>query len=465
MPGRFVICALAGAALMLSSRAGAQVTDSNAGAPPAGDPAEAPAPRPPVGVPRIMATPRPGGGPVIELPPDEDKAASTATAEAAAAAAQPSAERTSKFSTLKEKAEAIINRTVIGGYGEFVFTKRQGEDSAFEARRFVAFLYSPIWENRISFTTEIELEHGGSPLKAQGQLVPGEVQLEFATLDIRFADQFILRGGIILVPFGRFNINHDAPTQDLTDRPLALTYVIPSTWFEAGVGIVGRQRLGHGFSLNHEVYMINGLDSKISDGLGYRGARGSKLQDNNDDKAVTGRVGMYYFGPIGRKTMQLDLGVSGYTGAFDRRGNRTLLVGADLGWRVAGFELIAEFARGFNDPGFDDDYPISLRTPVPRNLYGFFVEAHYHVMPQALRRRLPGWLRESVFTLTARYDIADTDMSVRSSGDRQRVSFGINYRFIEAVVWKHEIQLDHEGPHNPFDAPRLGYVTSLAFLF
>jgi hypothetical protein len=42
-------------------------------------------------------------------------------------------------------------------------------------------------------------------------------------------------------------------------------------------------------------------------------------------------------------------------GAYDRRGHRVLLVGADLGFRVAGFELIAEVARGFNDPGFNDD--------------------------------------------------------------------------------------------------------------
>jgi hypothetical protein len=70
-----------------------------------------------------------------------------------------------------------------------------------------------------------------------------------------------------------------------------------------------------------------------------------------------------------------------------------------------------------------------------------------------------------VFTLMVRYDIVDTDMAVHSTGDRQRVTFGLNYRFIEAVVWKHELQLDHEGPHNPFDAPKLGYVTSFAFLF
>jgi hypothetical protein len=426
-------------------------------------PAEAPAPRAPLGVPRVMATERAAGGPVIQIPEDFE-----AQPQPTPAPATPTPEtrgRTSVFSTLREKAAAIINKTVLGGYGEFAYTKRDGEDSFFEARRFVAFLYSPIWENRIALTAELEFEHGGSPLKFDGQFLPGEVQMEFATVDIRFVDQLVFRGGIVLVPFGRFNINHDAPSQDLTDRPLTLTYIIPSTWFEAGFGINGRQKLGRGFELNYEAVLINGFDSQIYDGLGFRNARGSKLQDNNDDKAFAGRVGVYYFGPIGRKTLQFDLGLSGYTGEYDRHGHRANLIGVDFGLRIAAFELVGEFARALNEPGFNDDYPISLRTPVPTDMYGFFVEARYHIMPERVRRALPSWLRESVVTAIVRYDICDTDMSRQSVGDRQRMTFGLNYRFIEAVVWKNELQLDHNGPHNPFDGPKLGYVTSIAFLF
>jgi hypothetical protein len=440
--------------LLLASAAHAQPSPA-----PEVPPAEAPAPRAPLGTPRVMAVERVSGGPVIQIPPDFDPSGQPQ------APAQPAAQRTSVFSTLREKAAAIINRTVIGGYGEFAFTKRDGEDSFFEARRFVAFLYSPIWENRISLTAELEFEHGGSPLKSDGQFLPGEAQMEFATIDIRFVDQLVLRGGIVLVPFGRFNINHDAPTQDLTDRPLTLTYIIPSTWFEAGFGLYGRQKLGRGVELNYEAVLINGFDSAITDGDGFRAARGSKLQDNNDDKAFAGRVGLYYFGPIGKKTMQLDLGLSGYTGEYDRRSHRANLVGVDFGLRIAAFELVGEFVRALNEPGYNDDYPLSLRTPVPTDMYGFFIEAHYHLMPQGLRRVLPSWLRESVFTLILRYDLCDTDMSVHSIGDRQRMTFGINYRFIEAVAWKNELQLDHNGPHNPFDNPKLGYVTSIAFLF
>lgn len=377
--------------------------------------------------------------------------------------------RTSPFASLADKAAAIVNRTALGGYGEMFFTKREGEDSFFDPRRFVVFLYSPIAE-RISVATEVEFEHGGSPAKHDGQLTQGEAQLEFAVLDVKVADALTLRAGIVLVPFGRFNINHDAPTQDLSDRPLSVTFIVPSTWFEAGAGFVGRVALGGSVDLNYEAYAINGLDSKIQDGLGYRAARGSKLQDNNDDKGLVGRVGLYHLGRILGRQVSFDLGFSAYSGAYNRAGKRATLLGGDLALRIGRFELVGEAARGFNEPGFDDDYASSSRGAVPEDLWGGFAEARYHVMPEALRRALPSWLHDSVFTLVARYDQIDTDMSrTTSPGDRARVTFGLNFRPIEAIAWKHELQLDQSGgrsgPKHVFDNPRLAYVTSVAFLF
>ena len=43
---------------------------------------------------------------------------------------------------------------------------------------------------------------------------------------------------------GAFNLRHDAPTRDLTERPRPLTTVVPTTWFEAGVGLLGFDKIG-----------------------------------------------------------------------------------------------------------------------------------------------------------------------------------------------------------------------------
>ena len=37
-------------------------------------------------------------------------------------------------------------------------------------------------------------------------------------VDLRVVDEFNLRGGVILTPLGKFNLVHDSPVNDLTDR-------------------------------------------------------------------------------------------------------------------------------------------------------------------------------------------------------------------------------------------------------
>ena len=420
----------------------------------------------------------PGKGPVVELPSEADPPAPVEPPGAAKAAPNDIAVRTSPFETLSSKASAIVNRTVLGGYGEFVFTKAEDQDSLFDARRLVIFLYAPI-HPRISFSTEIEFEFGGTPKKQDGELTNGEVILEFAVLDFKVIDQLSLRAGVILVPFGKFNVNHDSPTRDLTDRPLVIRTIIPSTWFETGAGLFGKVPLSSDVDLDYEAYLINGLDSKIQDGHGNRAARGALSQDNNDDKALVGRLSLSHFGKVGDKGLSIEVGASGYTGAYDRRGSRANMIGVDLTLRRGGFELLGEYVYQRNDAGFDDSWPTSSRLPVPESMRGFYVQANYHFMPDFIRSALPPDLQESVFTAVAMYEEVDTDTDRDTGGDRTRLVFGLNYRPIEAVVWKHEAQLNYtlataasgEVHRRSFFGigealrPSWAYVTSVAFLF
>ena len=47
------------------------------------------------------------------------------------------------------------------------------------------------------------------------------------------------RGGIILSPLGKFNLVHDSPLQDLTERPMVSRFIIPTTLSESGMGFFG----------------------------------------------------------------------------------------------------------------------------------------------------------------------------------------------------------------------------------
>ena len=322
---------------------------------------------------------------------------------------------------------------VIGGYGEYHFFAPEGRNSWFQHQRYILFAYSQISE-RVSTATEIEFEFGGSPRKKDGVLHFGEVLLEYSVVDFQLVDALALRAGIVLVPFA-FNLRHDSPTRDLTERPIALTTLVPTTWFEAGVGVLGDAAVGD-HELHYELYVINGLDSRIVDGVGLRGARGSLGEDNNDDKALTGRLA--WSPAIGK-----ELGATAYTGEYDRRGGRVNLLALDTTLRFGSLELLFEGAVADIDPGFIEGFsaasPANTRRPVPERMLGYYAQANYHV-PVA-------WPNpdQSHLTLVLRYEELDTDVAQENANDRIRTTLGVNFRPVEAFVVKTDLQLASRG--------------------
>lgn len=403
-------------------------------------------------------------GPVLDLEgSDPVDAPLTSTTDQA-----PAADRTSLTDDLATRVGRIVDRTVIGGYGEVEYHNATGQDSYFLAHRYVLFVYSQISE-RISTATEIEFEFAGSPAKKDGALGPGEVLLEFSVVDFRIADWMILRGGIVLVPFGAFNIRHDAPTRDLTERPRPLTTITPTTWFEAGFGLLGDIDLGAGVALDYEVYVINGLDAKIDREHGMKGATGSKMEDNNDDKAVVGRIG---FSPM----LGIDMGVSGYTGVYDDSDNRVNMLGADLTLRFAWFEFLGEYVRAFIDEGYVEGFAAgsvtNTREAVPRAMQGFYVQANFHFPIPGLFDLFPPDMADATMTGVIRYEDTDTDLDFVDHNDVQKLTFGLNFRPIEAYVIKTEVQLVSNGAggvsRNLFSGawdPEPAFVGSMAWLF
>lgn len=355
-------------------------------------------------------------------------------------------------------------KVVLGGYFETEFHDDFRGSSYFDQHRLVLFLFARP-HDRVSFATEIEWEHGGTPRKADGTLVVGEVLIEFAVADFRITEAFQTRAGIVLVPMGAYNLRHDAPAQDLTTRPLVSTTVLPSTWFETGGGFFGKipvkkQRF------DYELYAINGLDTKQYDGLGMRAARGSLGEDNNTNKALVGRFAW-------RPGNSFEVALSGYRGAYDPASERFVnLAALDVTGRWRFLEFQGEAALADVDAGFDEGWADATRQPVPEGMIGFYAQVNAHFMPSVLRDALPPELADSVFTASVRYEEVDTDRSATTVGDRSRSVLSLNYRPIEAFVWKNELLLDTNGASGalarPFTEgwrPSPGYVGAVAVAF
>lgn len=416
-------------------------------------------------------------GPVLELDGleiDEPAVAATVSSTAAAALiAAKDQKRTDVFASLTDKVSNIVDRTTIGGYGEHEFEAGDGRVSRFRNHRYILFVYSQI-SDRISTASEIEFEFAGSPNKRDGVLGFGEVLLEFSVVDFTLADWLVFRAGVILMPVGTFNVRHDAPTRDLSARPIAYTTIVPSTWFESGAGFYGTVPLGDTQRLTYDLYVVNGFDSRITDGFGFRGARGSHFEDNNHDKAIVGRVA---YSP----TLGFELGLSGYTGAYDKAQNRANLVNLDFTWRLGRLELLGEVVLAQIDAGFVEGFSSSstanTRSPVPTGMVGFYVQGNYHFGIPYLWERLPDWLATSTMTAVIRYEGKDTDTNrFSAAGDQRRLTLGLNFRPIEAYVIKTELALDAFGRDEGRAAPevfqgafwedtQIGFLTSVAYLF
>ena len=116
----------------------------------------------------------------------------------------------------------VSSPVAIGGYLEantnYFSEDGVSEGFTMEMRRFNIFFYSTIIP-RIKFLAELEFEHGTE-----------EIALETAQVDFEFNTALVFRAGILLVPIGAFNQNHDSPRWEFVERPLVDTQIIPTTF-------------------------------------------------------------------------------------------------------------------------------------------------------------------------------------------------------------------------------------------
>jgi len=361
----------------------------------------------------------------------------------------------------------ILRGTRLGGYAQFMFENEEDKNSRFASLRFVMLLQSQL-APRLRAEAEVEIERGGSPEKRGGELVAGEVLLEQAILDFEIFKWLVARAGVLLVPFGHFNQRHDAPVQEMADRPISDTLVIPTTWFEAGAGAWGDIHITGDHQLHYQIYAINGLDTKLTDDLGTRGARGSLFEDNNNDKALTAQL-RYTPHPI------LDVGASLYTGDYDLKDNRIWMFGGDAIVALGNFGFRFSYAKLMADPGFVEGFPegstANTRKAVPTGMNGVFGEVRYRL---PLRAIMPDDLQSASLGIASRYTQVDTNEDVMSAGDRADLALGMNFRPVLPAVIKAEVHWLRNGAAGDdpslfadfFDqAPTLRFVSSVAYSF
>jgi hypothetical protein len=358
-------------------------------------------------------------------------------------------------------------KAIVGGYMDIQYRSQRrgsiengygGITNGFDQQRFVPFIYADITEH-VKMASELEIEHGIRET-SDNEL---EFGLEFAHIDYLVNEPFNLRAGILLLPIGKFNLLHDSPLNDLTDRPLVSQFIIPTTVSETGAGFYGTLYPGRTSKLDYEFYVTTGPcgydktgNPQVNEVDGTRGARQRKCPtadglDINNGKAVAGRVA---YSPM----LGIEIAGSGYYGNSSATSYNPLSITA-IDWTLqrGPFELIGEaawaYARGNSRAIVGNTIPVapgSLLTGIPSNsgpgippqrMNGYYIQGNYHFMPEFLSKWSPKRFGEgSTFTAVIRYDRVNTNLDNSNGtggfGNLEQISVGLNYRPIEDAVFK-----------------------------
>ena len=186
-------------------------------------------------------------------------------------------ESTTDKTVNNEHGHGTKGKTTVGGYGELHYANTDS-GKEMDMHRFIIYLGHE-FNDKIRFFSETEIEH------AQADKNGGEVAIEQAYLEFDVSDEAAIRAGILLVPVGIINETHEPPTFYGVERPNVEKYIIPTTWREGGVGMVGRM----GESLSYNVTLHSGLEI-TSANFAVRGGRQAVGEAPADNLAVTAQV-------------------------------------------------------------------------------------------------------------------------------------------------------------------------------
>ena len=315
----------------------------------------------------------------------------------------------------------LFGRTAIGGYAEAHarYQKVDGlqDEAGFSAKRFNVFVNSRV-SDFIRFGAELEFEDGAE-----------EILLEFAAIDLRIHPSLTLRGGMILSPLGKFNLSHDSPLNEFTDRPLVSTDLLGVALSEPGFGAFGQFRTSRTGRVTYELYATNGFH----DGLILDSEDGTRIplgrrnfEDNNGSPAFVGRVAW-------SPTTAYEIGVSGHRGAWNTfalegaqvEPRRNLTITAlDAEATVAGIRFSGEAARATID--------------IPPGLVGIYASKQRGVYVEGVRdfwRGKISTMPRSTFAAKLRWDYIDFD-SERDGTSIGQLTAGLNFRPTEDSVLK-----------------------------
>ena len=305
----------------------------------------------------------------------------------------------------------------LSGYMDIQFDKPSDGDGVVDFRRFV-LLFAHRFSERIRFVSELEVEHA----IVAGLEEKGELELEQAYVDFLIDRRFNVRAGQVLVPVGLINERHEPPVFHGVQRPFVDTFIIPTTWFDAGVGVFGE--FGRGWRYRaYAMAPLNATGFSAEEGLAESAQQGSRAIVRH--WAGTGRF--EYLG-----TRRLALGASLWSGKATTGTTlldpRVTIAEFDGRGRVGRLDLRGELAHVFIDEAGALNHLRSLSEGIDPNvasqMLGAYVEAAHPLLPFPSPRELVGFVRYEQFNTQHRMPSGSLPLE---QFDRSAWVLGVSY--------------------------------------
>lgn len=362
--------------------------------------------------------------------------------------------------------------TTVGGYAQiqanWLVVGAEGEpEGTASVRRLVLFVAHEFagWKLPMRAYAELEWENA-----IAGDGAPGTAEVEQAFVEWRVAgDTLSARAGLVIVPMGIINQWHEPPVFHGVDRPTFDQTILPSTWREIGVGVVGKPGI-----FRYELYAMSALDPTGFDDGGIVNGRTLGAASPVDALAGAGRIEL-------EPRPGLVLGVSGYGsdagGAadwYDASGAKLDLslpvLGVSADTRFRGYGLEARVVGAYWALPESDDlmeaykadgspYFAATASAVPTAMLGGYVEAAFNVL----------WFFDTEQELLpfARLEHDDSQFAVPEGATANPLrtldegTFGLTWRPIGGVAVKADVQLRDRR----YGDDELGWNVGIGYVF
>ncbi len=332
--------------------------------------------------------------------------------------------------------------TVLSGYGEINYNRptHAGEDTQADLRRFVIGVEHRV-DERTKIVSELEIEHAVSSADD-----PGEVEVEQAYVEHEWRAGWAARAGLFLMPVGLLNESHEPTAYYGVERNFVETSIIPTTWREGGLQIIGQ--LDNGLTLQGG--LSTGFDLGKWDAASAEGAS-SPLGSIHQELALASSRDLSLFGAANWRGMPgLLLGGSIFTGGATQgrmsTGSRVTLWDLHARWTPGRWDLSTLYSQGTISNTAALNMPlVGNPTLIPARFDGAYLQAAYRLWSSE-NRTLSPFARIERFNTARRFADLGPGITPSAARTEQVLTLGANLAIAQGVVVKADVQRFRESP-------------------